>query len=504
MRPTKKSSVLALACLALCGILPAHAADSVDANKVVVGGVPLEAAFDDKGGLWVTARQASGWGVKHVDLATKQIRTYTQSVEAAEGIVQGADGNMWFASRHGTIGRIANGTVTEFRPSYGRPWHITSGPDGALWFTLSEYENTSTQAGAIGRITTDGVMSIYPLDRNRSVGKITTGPDGALWATGPNTNEIVRITTQGAISYFATPVDIGDNAGIATGPDGNLWFSTGWLFNGQKAAVVRMDRNGNVLKVFSGAGIDAPMALVAGKDGNIWFSNATDGGTIGRIRMDGQVDEFVLPKGRLAGQWGMAYNAATGDLWTVEPQAGALERYPTKGYVLRLAMTGDRTLDETADATKNYAPTEGKKGEFIMGAPVGWPNDDPPIEAWKYNAPSELPLYHWHLRADAQPQAFALMNVNSGKCMVAVDVKNRERSCAGTDSQRFEAKATAVAGQFTLFNAALNKCSDFWLGHNYATVHPSGNFHGGHYRLGGSHIGMHECHAHYNQRFSFE
>jgi virginiamycin B lyase len=333
MHAHRQSFIVVLAGLALCGlhtILPAHAADSVGSDRVVVGGVPLEAVFDGKGGLWVSSRSDGDWGVKHIDFATKRIQTYPQSTAPAEGLVQGPDGHMWFASRNGMIGRIADGTATHFFPTGDwRPWHITAGPDGALWFTLSNYEDTPEPAGAIGRITTDGVITVYPLERSRGVTKIAAGPDGALWATGPHTNEIVRITTRGAISYFPAQVDIGDNAGIAAGPDGNLWYTTGVRRHGQLPSVVRMDRHGKVLKVFSGPGIEEPMAVIVGKDGNIWFSNAVDDSTIGRIRMDGQLDAFSPPPGRLPLQWGLAHDPATGDLWAVEPEAGVLVRHRT-------------------------------------------------------------------------------------------------------------------------------------------------------------------------------
>jgi len=510
----KKPSILALACLGLCGLMPAHAAaDSVDTDKVVVNGMPIEATFDSKGGLWVTARGDSGWGIKQVDFATRQVHTYPASTINAEGIVEGPDGNMWFASREGTIGRIAGGNVSYFKPpaGYGRPWHITAGPDGALWFTLSEYEDMPGFTGGIGRITTAGVISVHSLGLSRNVSKITAGPDGALWATAPNTNEIVRISTQGAVSYFPAKVDIGDNAGIATGPDGNLWYTTGTSRHIQTVGVVRMDRYGNVLRIFTGGDITAPMAIVAGNDGNMWFSNGVDSGTIGRIKMGGQVDAFVLPSGRLPLQWGMAHNPATGDLWTVEPSSGALERYPTQGYVLRLAMTGDRTLDETADATGNYAPVAGMKGDFAMGATPGWPGGYADIEAWSFHAPIPFtanandPGFRWHLRATPQiKEAFALMNARSNFC-VQGGSPSREQPCIASSRQEWIAESTPLTRQYALRNPESRSCAHFTYGYNYATAHAAGGFRGTDYRNGGSTIGIESsCLKRYNQRFSFE
>ena len=56
------------------------------------------------------------------------------------------------------------------------PQGITTGPDGALWFT--EYY------GKIGRITTAGVVTEYPVPTAGSQPNgIASGPDGALWFT---------------------------------------------------------------------------------------------------------------------------------------------------------------------------------------------------------------------------------------------------------------------------------------------------------------------------------
>jgi hypothetical protein len=38
------------------------------------------------------------------------------------------------------------------------PWGITEGPDGAPWFTMSDY---SPEYSAIGRITTGGKVSVW-------------------------------------------------------------------------------------------------------------------------------------------------------------------------------------------------------------------------------------------------------------------------------------------------------------------------------------------------------
>ncbi len=96
------------------------------------------------------------------------------------------------ASWASALGTNHGGVITNVGLGIDEPSGITSGPDGALWFT--DAGNNS-----IGRISTSGVMTSFtgpihhPFD-------ITAGPDGALWFTDPPQNTIGRITTSGVIS----------------------------------------------------------------------------------------------------------------------------------------------------------------------------------------------------------------------------------------------------------------------------------------------------------------
>ena len=80
-------------------------------------------------------------------------------------------------------------SITEFKvSSVGVPQGITTGSDGALWFT-EFYDN------AIGRITTSGTITLTPTPTaNSGPTDITAGPDGNMWFTEAIGN-IGRITT---------------------------------------------------------------------------------------------------------------------------------------------------------------------------------------------------------------------------------------------------------------------------------------------------------------------
>ena len=57
------------------------------------------------------------------------------------------------------------------------PGPLTVGPDGDLWFT----DVSSAGNGAIGRITTAGAITEFPLPAGDGAPGLTVGPDGDLW-----------------------------------------------------------------------------------------------------------------------------------------------------------------------------------------------------------------------------------------------------------------------------------------------------------------------------------
>ena len=93
-----------------------------------------------------------------------------------------------------------------------------TGPDGALWFTVYE--------GNIGRITTAGVVTEYPVgipgSRRRASPPVPTATSGS--PTRRNV-KIGRMTTTGHAVEFPIPSGNANLIGITLGPDGNLWFA---------------------------------------------------------------------------------------------------------------------------------------------------------------------------------------------------------------------------------------------------------------------------------------
>jgi virginiamycin B lyase len=136
---------------------------------------------------------------------------------------------------------------------------ITAGPDGALWFT------SGGTVDAIGRVTLDGGFDRWPVPwSTSSPQQIVTGSDGALWFTDSQGSRIGRITTGGELSEFPVPAGKAPSA-IARGADGALWFTTA-------TDLGRIDVRGT-LAMLPVPGAERLGDIVADPDGSFWITD---------------------------------------------------------------------------------------------------------------------------------------------------------------------------------------------------------------------------------------
>jgi streptogramin lyase len=195
---------------------------------------------------------------------------------------------------------------------------ITAGPDGALWFT----EKNGDQ---IGRITTAGSVTEYPLTAGSGPFGITAGPDGALWFTEQGTDKIGRITTAGAVTEYAVPTVGPGLEMITAGRDGALWFAEGGSHK-----IGRITTAGAVTEYLIPSGNVGPVEITAGPDGALWFTEYT-GPNIGRITTAGAITEYRIPTAN-AFPFGIAAGA-DGALWFAEQTANKIGRITTAGTI---------------------------------------------------------------------------------------------------------------------------------------------------------------------------
>ena len=273
---------------------------------------------------------------------------FPSGYEGASAITTGSDGALWFTNSSFTpsIGRVTtSGVLSEVYVSSvpGFFLGITAGPDGALWFTESN-------ANKIGRITTEGALTEYILPTaNAYPYQITPGPDGALWFTEQNASAIGSITTAGLITEYPVIVTGGGSAmpyAITAGPDGALWFTM------NTNDIGRITTGGVVSSYFFDAYFLGPGGITVGSDSALWFgANLIEGGELGRLTTSGLFSFYSTPAN---GDVGSITKALNGSLWFTG---------------LSVAEIGEAV---TASASLSATPSTGAFGTAITLAGSGF------------------------------------------------------------------------------------------------------------------------------------
>jgi virginiamycin B lyase len=257
---------------------------------------------------------------------------------AVEGITVGPDGALWFTdSGNGVIGRIAtDGNITmQTDIGFGVSNGITAGPDGALWFTVG------TNPAHIGRITTGGDVTLLDDPGGSYPHGITTGPDGALWYAESN-GSVGRITTSGHVRHFQVSSSDASLEGIVTGPDGALWVTQNVVNNSRLSnQVIRVTTRGKVKSYTVGTG---PFSICVGPDGALWF--AEEGSqAIGRLTTRGAYTDYSL-NDRYARPVGIAAGP-DGALWFTDAGGPtAIGRMTMSGKIKRFQIPGDPSVEQ--------------------------------------------------------------------------------------------------------------------------------------------------------------
>jgi len=157
------------------------------------------------GNLWFT----SVYGLVGRVLPDGRVRYFNigGSSQEGQGLVAGPGGDIWYAfvgngrGRFGGfgIGHISpEGKAIEYGPLPEMPMGLAAGPDGNVWFA-------EAYLGRVGRVTPEGHFTWYLLPERTTLWGIAAGPDNSLWFTEPSRDRIGRITMGGAITEYDLP-----------------------------------------------------------------------------------------------------------------------------------------------------------------------------------------------------------------------------------------------------------------------------------------------------------
>ncbi len=157
-------------------------------------------------------------------------------------------------------------------------------PDGNLW--VIEY-------GSVAKVSTAGVMTLYPLLTGGGWVAIAPGPDGNIWFSENNT--IGYVTPSGIVTElpgttFSSMIFLN---GIVTGPDGALWLTAGFTSN-----LGRLTTTGQLTNTYALSKGSGPNFNTLGPDGAVWFTESL-ANSIGRIGVTGAVTSYSIPTQRI-------------------------------------------------------------------------------------------------------------------------------------------------------------------------------------------------------------
>jgi streptogramin lyase len=256
------------------------------------------------------------------------------------------------------VSRFTLFPVTRLTPS-DSPYlfHITTGPDGNLWFT---------DLDRVGRMTPTGDSQEFVMPG--SINGIAGGPDGNLWITDQTNNIVGRVTSQGMQREFphvaGRPSGPG---GIVSGPDGYLWFTD---FD----RIGKMTTSGSLIEFPVATPVPYATAIVVGADGNLWFTEQV--GKIGRITTAGLVTEFPVPETPRFSYSSLTFGITAGgdgNLWFSEPEPNKIGRITPAGVVtgFPIPTTDSRPSDIAAGPDGNVWFVESTAGRIGRITPSG-------------------------------------------------------------------------------------------------------------------------------------
>ena len=219
---------------------------------------------------------------------------------------------------------------------------ISAGPDGNLWFTEQDsagLNSADSPANWIGRMTTSGELTRWPVDSSWSLGAIAPGPDGNMWFCAQNgmrppTGLLGRVTPGGVIDVFPLPATGFVPSTLTAGPDGRIWFTELATVPAQ-LAVWRVGALTAVSGQFQEQDLDGPGGgITAGPDGNLWINR---GSSLSRLSTQGHLTEFPVPTANAAA--GGITVGPDGNLWFTEVDASKVGRMTLAGGVTEFPVT---------------------------------------------------------------------------------------------------------------------------------------------------------------------
>lgn len=349
-----------------------HPLQGVDASGTIAAVAPVSGhpAVGPDGSLWLQR----GAALTTLDPGGQRTDRWGNDLEVPTALTIGPDGNVWYTTAWGRVGRLTpDGTpLGGFEAGRCCLADIATGADGHLWATSTwfDYENEAwaQRVSPTGEVTRTYLTAIgdTPPPVARS---IAAGPDGTLWAG--MTWGLVRVAADGQPTAHVDGRAVTD---VAAAPDGSAWSIRQDTSATEYPRTIARTTADGVTADLEAPGLVDAKDITAGPDGTVWFTGratccGTNDAAIGRIDPGGQV--ALLSSPTLDGRTveGIAVGP-DGDVWFTTQGKGT-------------DRTGDGIGRVTADGTISLVATAGvDRPDRILVAPDRsvWFTSDPQID----------------------------------------------------------------------------------------------------------------------------
>ncbi len=142
----------------------------------------------------------------------------------------------------------------------------------------------------IAKITPSGTITEYPLGDQRPAG-LASGPDGNLWVA--SLSGVDKVTPSGMICEYDIPSDQWLQE-ITAGPDGRLWFTEVDSRVPQVGTVTTSGVFAEYVIPEQDIPSSEPANIASASDGNLWLT-MNSGDYVTRLTTSGAVTEYALP-----------------------------------------------------------------------------------------------------------------------------------------------------------------------------------------------------------------
>ncbi len=217
--------------------------------------------------LGASAALAAGSLVATASTATAAPGDVTQFPlgDFTKGIAEGPAGNLWATVENGTIAKVALDGSTVQYVTGGTPAAIAAGPDGYMWFTDLSSED-------VGKISSEGAVQRYANGTVDNAYDIALGLDGNMWFTLPGVLKVGKITSSGNVTLY-------DTGGIAMtyitpGPEGS---NRVYVASGSTNKLGILTSNGTFTEIAGPTGGDRMSDIQLIND-QVWFTSVLNGG----------------------------------------------------------------------------------------------------------------------------------------------------------------------------------------------------------------------------------